>query len=146
MAPVSRAVHLIGMSVFGLLHALLRTLLILGCSVPFFALNFSHADWVAAAVVIAVGSISLIGLGILTGILPMLYPERGEQMSFMVQAVVLLVSGVYYGVDVLPGWLHAASSASPATYLLRGIRHAVLDGAGLRAEAGTIGVLAVFGA
>jgi hypothetical protein len=62
------------MSVFGLLHALLRTLLILGCSVPFFALNFSHADWLAAAVVLAVGSISLIGLGILTGILPMLYP------------------------------------------------------------------------
>jgi hypothetical protein len=33
--------------------------------VPFFALNFSHADWLAAAVVIAVGSITLIGLGIL---------------------------------------------------------------------------------
>ena len=47
----------------------------------------------------AVGSISLIGLGILASILPLLYPERGEQMSFMVQALVLLVSGVYYSVD-----------------------------------------------
>jgi len=145
MAPVSRSVHLIGMSVFGLLHALLRTLLILGCSVPFFALNFSHADWVAAAVVIAVGSISLIGLGILTGILPMLYPERGEQMSFMVQAVVLLVSGVYYGGDVLPGWLQAVAHASPATYLLRGIRSSLLDGVGLGDQVHTLVVLAVFG-
>jgi ABC-2 type transport system permease protein len=114
-------------------------------SVPFFALNFSHADWLAAAVVIAVGSITLIGLGILTGILPMLYPERGEQMSFMVQAVVLLVSGVYYGVDVLPGWLQAVAHASPATYLLRGIRSALLDGTGLGGQQHTLVVLAVFG-
>jgi ABC-2 type transport system permease protein len=95
--------------------------------------------------VIAVGSVSLVGLGILTGILPMLYPERGEQMSFMVQAVVLLVSGVYYGVEVLPGWLQAAAHASPATYLLRGIRSAVLDGTGLGGQVHTLTVLAVFG-
>ena len=99
----------------------------------------------ARAVVIAVGSISLVWLGILTGILPMLYPERGEQMSFMVQAVVLLVSGVYYGIDVLPGWLQAVANASPATYLLRGIRSSLLDGAGLSDQLRTLVVLAVFG-
>jgi ABC-2 type transport system permease protein len=145
MAPVPRAVHLIGMSVFGILHALIRTVLILTCSLPFFSVSFAHADLATVVVIIAVGSISLLGLGILTGILPMLYPERGEQMSFMVQAVVLLVSGVYYGVDVLPGWLQVAANVSPATYLLRGIRHAVLDGSGLGAQAGTIAILAVFG-
>jgi ABC-2 type transport system permease protein len=146
MAPVSRPVHLIGMSVFGLLHALVRTALILVCSVPFFAVDFGRADWTAAAVVIAIGSISVVGLGILTGILPMLYPERGEQMSFMVQAVVLLVSGVYYGVDVLPGWLQAAANASPATYLLRGIRSAVIDGKGLGDQTSTLLTLGAFGA
>ena len=145
MAPVPRAVHLIGMSVFGILHALVRTILILTCSLPFFNVSFARADLLTVVVIIGVGSISLLGLGILTGILPLLYPERGEQMSFMVQAVVLLVSGVYYGVDVLPGWLQAASNLSPATYLLRGIRHAVLDGAGLGAEGGTIALLAMFG-
>jgi ABC-2 type transport system permease protein len=114
--------------------------------VPFFSVDFGRADWTAAAVVIAVGSISVVGLGILTGILPMLYPERGEQMSFMVQAVVLLVSGVYYGVDVLPGWLQVAANASPATYLLRGIRSAVIDGKGLGAQTSTLLTLAAFGA
>jgi ABC-2 type transport system permease protein len=119
--------------------------LILACSLPFFSVDFSRADWGAATVIIAVGSISVVGLGILTGILPMLYPERGEQMSFMVQAVVLLVSGVYYGVDVLPGWLQAVANGSPATYLLRGIRGAILDGRSLGDEAGLIGVLLAFG-
>ena len=109
MAPVPRTVHLIGMSAFGVLHAFLRTSLIMVCSLPFFHVDLAGADWATAAAVVAVGSVSLVGLGILAGILPLLYPERGEQMSFMVQALVLLVSGVYYSVDVLPGWLQAAS-------------------------------------
>ncbi|HET6909303.1 MAG TPA: ABC transporter permease [Mycobacteriales bacterium] len=145
MAPVPRAVHLIGMSVFGILHATARTALILACSLPFFNVDLGHADWLAALLVVVVGSLSLIGLGILTGILPMLYPERGEQMSFMVQALVLLVSGVYYGVNVLPGWLQAASNASPATYLLKGIRSAVIDGHGVAHQGQVLLVLAIFG-
>jgi ABC-2 type transport system permease protein len=100
---------------------------------------------VTAAAVIAVGSISLIGLGILASILPLLYPERGEQMSFMVQALVLLVSGVYYSVDVLPGWLQVLSHVSPATYLLRGIRDALLNGSSVGHEAGNLAILALFG-
>jgi ABC-2 type transport system permease protein len=145
MAPVPRVVHLIGMSAFGVMHALLRTLLIMICALPFFDVRLAGADWLTAAAVIAVGSISLVGLGILAGILPLLYPERGEQMSFMVQALVLLVSGVYYSVDVLPGWLQAVSHISPATYLLRGIRDALLNRTSLNHEAGVIGILALFG-
>jgi ABC-2 type transport system permease protein len=145
MAPVPRVVHLIGMSAFGVIHALLRTLLIMVCALPFFDLQLAGADWLTAAAVIAVGSVSLVGLGILAGILPLLYPERGEQMSFMVQALVLLVSGVYYSIAVLPGWLQAVSLFSPATYLLRGIRDALLNGTTLNNEAGLIGILALFG-
>lgn len=145
MAPVPRAVHLIGMSVFGVVHATMRTLLILACALPFFHVDWGHASWPAAAAVLVVGSASLVGLGILTGILPMLYPERGEQMSFMVQAAVLLISGVYYGVDVLPGWLQAAARLSPATYVLRGIRSALIDGKGIASQGETLAVLALFG-
>jgi ABC-2 type transport system permease protein len=145
MAPVPRTVHLMGMSAFGILHALLRTSLIMACSLPFFHVDLAGADWVTAAAVVAVGSVSLVGLGILAGILPLLYPERGEQMSFSVQALVLLVSGVYYSIGVLPGWLQAASHISPATYLLRGIRDALINGRSLGQEAGTIAVLALFG-
>src|SRR5689334_3441312 len=121
MAPVPRVAHLIGTAVFGVLHALVRTSLILLIVLPFFSLDLSSANWGTAALVVAVGSVSLIGLGILTGVLPLLYPERGEQMSFMVQAVVLLVSGVYYSVDVLPAWLRVFSVLSPATYFLDGV-------------------------
>jgi ABC-2 type transport system permease protein len=66
-------------------------------------------------------------------------------MSFMVQALVLLISGVYYGVDVLPGWLQAVSHISPATYLLRGVRAALIDGKGISAQGTNLAILAIFG-
>ena len=145
MAPVPRVIHLLGMSVFGVAHAVLRTVLIFAMAAPFFDINVANADWLAAFAVIAVGSVSVIGLAILAGILPLLYPERGPQMSFMVQAVVLLVSGVYYSVDVLPGWLQAVSYLSPATYMLDGIRGAMLDGQGIGEMTRILVMLLVFG-
>lgn len=145
MTPVSRVVHLVSMAIFGIGHAVVRTLLILICALPFLSVSFANASWLSAAAVVAVGSVSLIGLGILTGILPLLYPERGEQMSFMVQAVLLLVSGVYYSVNVLPTWLQPISYAVPTTYMLRGIRAALIDGYGIGDQAGNLAILAVFG-
>ena len=144
MAPVTRIAHLVGTAVFGVLHAIVRTSLIMLISLPFFPVVLDRANWLTAAVVLAVGSVSLVGLGILTGVLPLLYPERGEQMSFMVQAVVLLVSGVYYSVDTLPGWLQAVSHASPATYLLQSERAALIEGATVADRAGDLLVMAGF--
>jgi ABC-2 type transport system permease protein len=144
MAPVPRVPHLVGTAVFGVLHATVRTSLIMLLSLPFFDVRLDGASWVTAACVLAVGSVSLIGLGILAGILPMLYPERGEQMSFMVQAFVLLVSGVYYSVDTLPGWLQAVGDVSPATYLLQGVRSAIIDGASIGDVGGDLVALVVF--
>ena len=128
MAPVERWLHLSGMVMFGILHAIVRTLLIFAIAAPFFTIDLGHANWTAAAVVLLVGSFSVAGLAIFSGILPMLYPERGQQMSMMIQAFVLLVSGVYYQVDVLPAWLRVFSYVSPATYILDGIRGAIIDG------------------
>ena len=144
MAPVPRSAHLVGTAVFGVLHALFRTSLIMLIALPFFAIDLSSARWGTAIVVLLVGSFSLIGLGILAGVLPMVYPERGEQLSFMLQAVVLLVSGVYYSVETLPGWLAAVSRLSPATYLLRGVRGALIDGETLGERRVDLVVLAVF--
>jgi ABC-2 type transport system permease protein len=66
----------------------------------------------------------------MAAILPLLYVERGAQMTFVIQSVILLVSGVYYSVDILPGWMQVASRLSPATYVLDAVRRGLIDGAG----------------
>jgi ABC-2 type transport system permease protein len=145
MAPVPRSLHLAGMSVFGVLHATLRTALIFAIAVPFFDVQLGQVDWLTTGVVLFVGSFSVAGLAILAGVLPLMYPERGTQMSFMVQAFVLLVSGVYYQVEVLPAWLQVFSVISPAPYMLDGIRAAVIDGASIADVWGQLVALAIFG-
>jgi ABC-2 type transport system permease protein len=145
MAPVPRALHLAGMSLFGVLHAIVRTVLIGVVALLFFNVDFGGADWLAATAVLLVGSISVAGLAILAGVLPLIYPERGTQMSFMVQAVVLLVSGVYYQVAVLPGWLQAFSYLSPATYILEGIRGSIQHGESVADLWRQLVILAVYG-
>jgi ABC-2 type transport system permease protein len=145
MAPVERWVHLTGMCLFGVIHAVLRTSLIFLIAIPFFNVDLGQASWGSAAAVLFVGSFPVAGLAILAGVLPMLYPERGQQMSMMIQAFVLLVSGVYYQVDVLPAWLQPFAYISPATYILDGIRGAIIDGDSMREVLPEIAALAGFG-
>ena len=145
MAPVSRSMHLTGMCIFGVLHAIIRTSLIFLIALPFFDVSLAQADWFAAAVVLLVGSFSVAGLAVLAGVLPLLYPERGQQMSMMIQAFVLLVSGVYYQVEVLPEWLQVFAVISPATYILDGIRGAIIDGQNVTELGPELLALVIFG-
>ena len=55
------------------------------------------------------GSFSFIGFSIVGSVLPLLFPERGSQMTHVIIALLLLVSGVYYPVSVLPQWMQTAS-------------------------------------
>ena len=79
------------------------------------------------------GSFSLVGIAMLAAILPLLFVERGMQMAFVLQSGLLLVSGVYYSIEVLPGWMQVLSRLSPATYALDGVRQGLIDGAPLPA-------------
>ena len=63
----------------------------------------------------------------------------------MVQASLLLVSGVYYEVEVLPAWLQVFSFISPATYILDGIRGAIIDGNSVADLGRELGALVIFG-
>src|SRR5947208_1172114 len=102
---------------------------ILGAVTLFVPVDLSHANALSAVVLLLVGAMAFVGLGIASASFPLLWTEKGLQMAYIVQAVVLLVSGVYYPVDVLPGWMQALSTISPATYVIRGMRAALLDGA-----------------
>jgi ABC-2 type transport system permease protein len=130
MAPLSRAVHLAGVGLFAVLYGVIRTALLFAVVALFFGLHFPQADFGAAMVLLAVASVSFVGVGMVTAVLPLISPEKGAQLGFIAQGFLLVVSGVYYPVSVLPDWMRWLATISPATYALRGIRSAVLDGHG----------------
>jgi ABC-2 type transport system permease protein len=146
MAPVKRATHLLGICAFAVLYGLARTAVVVVAALLVFHVDLSHADLFAAAVVLAAATVPLIGLGILIAILPLLAPEKGEQMSTALQGLFLLVSGVYYPVTVLPLPLQAVGALSPLTYTLSAIRDALLHRAHLGALLPDIGLLVLMGA
>jgi ABC-2 type transport system permease protein len=130
MAPVSRLTHMFGQSIFAIVYGVIRAALLLGVLALFFDINLGGANLPGALLTFIVGSLSFVGFGIMAAVLPLLFPEKGEQMTFIISSILLLVSGVYYPTSVLPGWMQVMSKASPATYVLDAMRGALLDGTG----------------
>lgn len=129
MAPISRLAHMLGVSLFSIIYGLARSALLLGVLSLFFSVDLSDANLAGAAIILLAGSISFLGFGIMAAVLPLLFPERGEELTFVISSILLLVSGVYYPISVLPGWMQPLATVSPATYVLEGMRAALLDGA-----------------
>jgi ABC-2 type transport system permease protein len=129
MAPVRRWTQLLGSCLYAMVFGLVHTSVILIVMLVFFRqLELSVMNVPTALVFVLLGSFSIVGIGMMAAILPLLYVERGAQMTFVLQSCLLLVSGVYYPVSVLPEWMQVLSMLSPATYVLDGVRAGLLDG------------------
>src|SRR5438105_561361 len=131
MAPLSRPMHLGGMGVFAVLYGLIRATILFFVVAAFIGIHMPHADFGAALALLAIASLSFIGVGMMTSVLPLISPEKGAQLGFVAQGMMLVVSGVYYPVSVMPHWMQLISKLSPATYALRGDRASIVDGTGL---------------
>jgi ABC-2 type transport system permease protein len=128
MAPIRRWVQLLGSTMFAVLYGLVHTTVVLVVLTLFFGLDLSSANFATAAVFMFIGSASFIGIGMMAAVLPLMYVERGAQMTFVLQSLLLLVSGVYYSIEVLPEWMQVLAQFSPATYVLDGVRQGLIHG------------------
>jgi ABC-2 type transport system permease protein len=128
MAPVRRVTHMAGQTIFAVAYSLVFSSIILVVTVLLFDIDMTNANILGGILMLIVGSLSFIGVGIMGSVLPLLFPERGSQMTHVIIAVLLLVSGVYYPVSVLPELLQKLAVISPATYVLDGARLALLEG------------------
>src|SRR5206468_10511527 len=63
MAPVSRPVHLIGMGVYAVIYGFLRAGILFVAVVAFIGIHIPHANYTAAVALLAIASVSFIGVG-----------------------------------------------------------------------------------
>ncbi len=146
MAPIRRWSQLLGSVLYAMVYGLIHTAAILVVLVLFFPqLDVTGANPLTVIAFMILGSFSFVGIGMIAAILPLLYVERGAQMTFVLQSCLLLVSGVYYSIDVLPGWMRFLSHLSPATYVLDGVRKGLIEGAPVTALLGDVWPLIVMG-
>ena len=153
MAPVSRLIHLAGVSIFSTVYAVARAVVIVVGMLLFVDIDMSRANWAGLVVVLAVSSAAFIGLGLMAAVLPVFSPERGAEATNIFQGILLLVSGIYYPVEVLPVLLQPLAVVSPATYALSASRKLIgigegaemVEGAPLSAVTGELLTLALMG-
>jgi ABC-2 type transport system permease protein len=128
MAPVRRYTQLVGSTFFAVAYAVIQMVIILAVMLVIFDVEFTGGNWLTAATFLALGSLSFVGVGMMAAILPLLYVERGDQMVFVIQSVILLFSGVYYEPSILPDWMEVVGWFSPGTYVLDGVRQGLIHG------------------
>jgi len=128
MAPIHRITHMAGQTLWAVIYSMFSTALILLVTVLIFDIDLGSANLWGGTLMLLAGSLSFVGVGIVGSVLPLLFPERGSQMTHVIIALLLLVSGVYYPVSVLPEFLQKLSVISPATYVLDGTRQALMQG------------------
>jgi ABC-2 type transport system permease protein len=131
MAPVPRVIHLMGVSLFAICYSLFRVVCVLAGLMLMIRLPFHWSHLPGLLIVLAVSSVAFVGLGLIAAVLPVMSPERGAEATNILQGVLLLVSGVYYPVSVLPHWIQPLAWVSQATYALRASRQLMgLEGSG----------------
>lgn len=147
MAPIRRSSQLFGSVAYAMVYGLVHTSVIFVALVLFFPqLDLSQANAATVVAFMLLGSFSIVGIGMIAAILPLLYVERGAQMTFVLQSVLLLISGVYYSVDILPPWMQVLSRLSPVTYVLEGVRAGLIDGTPISELTSLVWPLLVMGA
>jgi ABC-2 type transport system permease protein len=145
MAPMRRITHLFGVCIFAILYGFARSAVVLVIAVLMFHLDLTQADAGAGALVLAASIVPLVGMGIVASVMPLLSPEKGEQITMVLEGVILLVAGVYYPLSVLPLPLQILGRAVPLTYTLDGMRQSIVFGRGLGAVAGDVITLVAIG-
>jgi ABC-2 type transport system permease protein len=118
MAPVNRLVHLLGVSFGCTCYSVVRTGVVMAALLLFVPFSIAGANLFGIFIILLVSSLAFIGLGLMAAVLPLMSPEKGAEATHIFQGILLLISGVYYRVDVLPAWIRPLSVISPATYAL----------------------------
>ncbi len=145
MAPILRLTHLVGSCAFAILYSMVRITIVLLLMPLFFNIDLSNVNVLTAVVTLMISSLSFLGMGLMAAVLPLMSTEKGSQATHIMASLLMLVSGVYYEVDVLPKWVQPLSAISPGTYTIRSMRAAIINNASLAERMPDLIILLVIG-
>jgi ABC-2 type transport system permease protein len=163
LACFSQAVR--GNQPIGTLKAVLVTptsplgLILLSSSYPFARAAFDAGLYLVAGMMfgLSLGRMNIIGMlvlfllsvlvfssiGVLSATFTLIF-KRGDPLLWLFGGLSWLIGGVFYPIEVLPGFLRYAAQLLPLTHVLQGMRAAILSGASTRQLLPQIGILALF--
>jgi ABC-2 type transport system permease protein len=140
VTPTAPATVQLGSVAFDLIYIPLRTAVFLGGITLAFGLHFAAGGIVPALLLLLAFIPFVWGLGVLTAAALLTF-RRGSGFVGLGAVVLGLLSGVYFPLSLLPDWLTGIAEANPVALAIKGMRDALLGGAGLGDVAPTLATL-----
>jgi ABC-2 type transport system permease protein len=145
MTPTTLLTLQLGLAIYDLVYVPIRTSMFLALVALIFGIPLALSG-VAPALVILLLFIPFVwGLGMISGAIVLTY-RRGAGMLGLGGMAVNFLSGAYFPLDLLPGWLQSIANANPVALAFDGTRAALLGGAGWEVVASGVWILAAWAA
>ncbi|HEX8231445.1 MAG TPA: ABC transporter permease [Chloroflexia bacterium] len=129
-SPARHLSYLLGRAVAKVLIGMVTTLILLVTGVLFLGLriDLSQIAWGWLIVYFILGLVILLSLGIVMAGVALVVARNGAAIGEVVGGALLLFSGAYFAVDILPTPLKEISLGVPITYWLEAMRRAIEGG------------------
>jgi ABC-type multidrug transport system permease subunit len=142
--PLTATEVALGLAGFPFLFAVVRAAFYILIAGTLFGLPLGNTDWLGFVLCLTAAGVALSALGVLVGSL-VLVVKRGELLAGMIPFAMGLVSGAFFPVSVLPGWLEAFGQIVPTRFAFDGLRAAVFEGTGWGADTVALTLFAAVG-
>lgn len=129
-APVPLPVFLLGSILYPFAFNALRVLLYLAAGSLISDGGLCWNRLPSACVVLLLGMAAFSSMGLLSAAFIILF-KKGDPLNWIFSVSAWLLGGVYYPVEVLPGWLQETAQWIPMTHALEALRHILLTGESL---------------
>lgn len=125
-----RPIQILGSQIVGgALTVILQLIVLIAVGLVFFQAK-TYGSWAVAAVPMLLGVAAFVGIGfLLTSAARTSESARG--LSSFVAFPMMFLSGVFFPITTLPGWLQTAVHALPLTWLTDALHRVMNDGVGL---------------
>ena len=140
MTPTSPATVQLGSVVYDLIYIPIRTAAFLVVIAIAFGLDFDASGLLPALVVLLVFIPFVWGLGVASAGATLTF-RRGSGLVGLGSTVLVLFSGAFYPLDVLPSWVASIAELNPITIAVDGMREPLLAGTGWEGVGTAVAIL-----
>lgn len=123
MPPLSGAELVVGYISGAVARGFLVAVVIAAGAAVFLDVGMRNPVWVVIFVLL--GSILMGGLGMIAGIYANKFDQLAAISNFLITPLAFL-SGTFYSIDALPGFLQTLSHANPFFYVIDGVRYGMI--------------------
>ena len=142
--PVKLAEVAFGLAAFPFLFAMVRAAFYLVIAGLWFHVDLARTSWAGFVITLLVAGAAFTALGILLGAVTLVV-KRGDVLVGMVIYAMGLISGAFFPVSVLPGWLRPIGRVVPTRFAFDGVRSAVFLGHGWVVDAVALVITTIVG-